>query len=44
MFGGQTARVWATMLLIGATTGALFALSSLCERLAVPWSGRANTE
>ena len=44
MFGGQTARVWATMLLIGVTTGALFALSSLFERLAVPWAGRANTE
>ena len=44
MFGGQTAPVWATMLLIGATTGALFALSSLFERLALPWAGRANTE
>jgi NitT/TauT family transport system permease protein len=36
MFSEQTARVWATMLLIGATTGALFALRSLFECLAVP--------
>lgn len=43
MFGGQTARVWATLFLIGATTGLLFALSSLIERLAVPWAGRADT-
>jgi NitT/TauT family transport system permease protein len=43
MFGGQTARVWATVFLIGGTTGLLFALGSLAERLLVPWSGRAHT-
>ena len=42
LYQGQTTDMWATLLLIGATTGLLFALIALIDRLALPWMGHVG--
>jgi len=37
MYRGATTELWATITLVGATTGLLFALIALLDRLALPW-------
>lgn len=43
MFAGRTAQVWSVALLASATTGALFGLMTIAERLIIPWSRHADT-